>query len=504
MAYSHVQDTVRIVHGRLLWPLAVAAFLYLLLLILGNVLLNDPDTHWQITLGQWIITHHQVPHSDTLSATMHGKPWISSEWLAQVLYAEAFDIGGWTAVVIVTAAAIAGAFGLVMRFLLQRLALTPALLLTAGAFILASPHFLARPHALAYPVMVAWVAGLVRALDQRRPPPFALLPVMTLWANLHGSFTLGLALIAPVALEALWNAPVPRAAVARRCGLFALLAIVAASLTPYGPESILVTTRVLGLGHALALIPEWQPQDFASFGRFELCLLLGLGAVLYLRLTLPAIRLLVVLGLLYMALAHGRNGEVLGLLAPLFIAAPLAPQLKERAGRPAAADRDNLLPALALVLALCLVTVEVFYTSDYRPRAAVTPARAVAALQATGARHVLNSYIFGGYLIAAGIAPFIDGRTELYGEAFVLNLDRALKLEDVGAFLRLLKNDDIDATLLAPGTPAVGLLDRLAGWKRVYADDVAVVHVRPGAPLPDRPLELRPGTSRSLLPQPTP
>jgi hypothetical protein len=31
--------------------------------------------------------------------------------------------------------------------------------------------------------------------------------------------------------------------------------------------------------------------------------------------------------------------------------------------------------------------------------------------------------------------------------------------------------------LLAPSTPAVGLLDRLPDWKRAYADDIAVVHM---------------------------
>ena len=492
LAYSHVQDTVRITRWPVLWPLAVAAFLYLILLTLGNVLLNDPDTHWHITLGQWIITHHQVPLSDVLSYTMNGKPWISSEWLAEVLYAKAFNLGGWSAVVILTAAAIASAFGLVTRFLLERLALTPALLLTTGAFMLASPHFLARPHALAYPIMVAWVAGLVRALDERRPPPFALLPLMTLWANLHGSFTLGLALLAPVVLEALWNAPSQRTSVALRWGLFGILAIVAASVTPYGPESILVTFRVLGLGRALALIPEWQPQDFATVTSFQLCLLLSIGVVLYLRLTLPPTRIVVVLGLLYMALSHVRNGEVLGLLAPLFIAAPLAPQIKGCDGRQTGECNEHLLPSLALILTLFLVTVDVSYTSDYQPQAAVTPARAVAALKASGAKHVLNSYIFGGYLIASGIKPFIDGRTELYGEKFVLSHDRAVKLRDLGAFFSLLKNYDIDATMLAPNTPAVGLLDRLKGWKRVYTDDVAVVHLKTGAPHPEGAAELRP------------
>jgi len=33
-------------------------------------------------------------------------------------------------------------------------------------------------------------------------------------------------------------------------------------------------------------------------------------------------------------------------------------------------------------------------------------------------------------------------------------------------------------TLLPPNRPAVVLLDHLPGWRRLYADDVAVVHVR--------------------------
>src|SRR5712691_7746984 len=36
-------------------------------------------------------------------------------------------------------------------------------------------------------------------------------------------------------------------------------------------------------------------------------------------------------------------------------------------------------------------------------------------------------------------------------------------------------------TLLEPSRPAVWLLDRLPGWRRLYADEVAVVHVRDNA-----------------------
>ncbi|MDH8517437.1 hypothetical protein QIH19_28785, partial [Klebsiella pneumoniae] len=64
-------------------------------------------------------------------------------------------------------------------------------------------HFLVRPHALAMPVIVAWVMGLIATADRGGVPPFWLLPLMTLWANLHGSFIFGLVLIGAIALDAM-------------------------------------------------------------------------------------------------------------------------------------------------------------------------------------------------------------------------------------------------------------------------------------------------------------
>ena len=112
------------------------------------------------------------------------------------------------------------------------------------------------------------------------------------------------------------------------------------------------------------------------------------------------------------------------------------------------------------------------------PAAAITPANAVKALTGVTRGPILNDYALGGYLDFVGIAPFIDGRTELYGEAFVVRYHRAVNLENLPDFLRLLDEDRIEATLLLPATPAVALLDRLPGWSRVYADDIAVVHAR--------------------------
>jgi hypothetical protein len=43
---------------------------------------------------------------------------------------------------------------------------------------------------------------------------------------------------------------------------------------------------------------------------------------------------------------------------------------------------------------------------------------------------------------------------------------------------RLLDEYKIDATLLVADAPGPQILDQLKGWKRIYADDIAVIHVR--------------------------
>jgi hypothetical protein len=88
-----------------LLPLWVGIFAYALLILAGDKLLVDPDTQWQITVGQWILDHRAVPESDVFSFTMRGQPWISTQWLAQVAYAKIHAWFGWTGPVVLAAAA---------------------------------------------------------------------------------------------------------------------------------------------------------------------------------------------------------------------------------------------------------------------------------------------------------------------------------------------------------------------------------------------------------------
>jgi hypothetical protein len=86
--------------------------------------------------------------------------------------------------------------------------------------------------------------------------------------------------------------------------------------------------------------------------------------------------------------------------------------------------------------------------------------------------------ISGGYLIASGVAPFIDGRTELCGEKFFADHNAASGLMEPENLFRLLHDYDIKATLMRTQSAATKLLDHMDGWQKIYSDDIAAIHLR--------------------------
>jgi hypothetical protein len=460
----------------------------------GRYLLRDGDTFWHVAAGRWILDHGALPTADPFSHTMRGAPWLAHEWLSQVALASAQETGGWTLVVALCACAFALAVGMLTRALLRWLEPVYALLFAALAVFMFAGHALARPHMLALPLLVAWTIELARSRDEQRAPRLMFLPLMALWANVHGSFTLGIALAAAFACEAVWEARSHRARLIlqlRSWSAFGALAIAAAMVTPSGPRGLWFTWQVLmQYTYALDFVGEWRSPNFHIFQPLELWLLGGLALVLHQGLRLPAVRLVLVLGLLHLALKHQRYVELLGLVAPLVFAAPFGAQWRaRRGGQPQLHSADALFERLAapagaracaLAFALCVTLVT--WTARTQPLefvAPMTPARALAAAQRAGATgNVLNTYEWGGWLAYRGIAPFIDGRTDMYGDAFLKQYREALELHAPGDFEALVDRYHVTWTLLAPGTPAAVLLDRLPGWRRVYADDTAVVHMR--------------------------
>jgi hypothetical protein len=209
---------------------------------------------------------------------------------------------------------------------------------------------------------------------------------------------------------------------------------------------------------------------------------------------LPISRLALVLILIHLALVHARHADLLGFVGPLAVAGSLGPQIVERMGGKTRSGLAELLarltppapwPALgAVVLACLLIAIAAMPRPILRGDDDVTPLSALDAAQTLGLKGpVFNSEAFGGYLLFRGVPSFIDGRIEMYGDNFL----KSYMAESSGsepALTDMLERYHIAWTLLLPGDGAVGALDQLPGWKRVYADKWAVVHARTDTTVP--------------------
>ncbi|WEK42515.1 MAG: hypothetical protein P0Y64_14110 [Candidatus Sphingomonas colombiensis] len=474
-------------------------FLFVLLAALGafafvialSSAFRDGDTGWHIAAGRWIVEHRAVPHVDPFSFSARGRPWIAHEWLSEVLMYGAWRAGGWAGLILLFSTATAVLYAIVALHLLrwQRAGAATLSLLYLSLGLMQS--LLARPHLIALPMLAGWTIALMRAREGGRAPPLALALLMIVWANAHGSFIFGLALAGGFGLEALFAAaPAARLRVIRQWGVFGLAIFAAALATPAGIEGLLYPFHVNGLA-LLPLISEWRPANFGQVNSLQILLLSGLFFVLFRPIRIPVMRLLILLVALNITLEHTRNQMILVTLAVLILAEPIGRAWAEGADRPRPAllprvwrDRRQLAPMLAVgVLLFCGATSYRLFVPFERPDSYGVPMTALRALPAAlRDQPVFNEYSFGGLLAFEGIAPFIDGRSDMYGDEFTVDYFKIAK-GDVARWRAAEAKWKFAWTILPPDNPLVKVLDRDRGWKRIYADKWAVVHVaqmRPG------------------------
>jgi hypothetical protein len=455
---------------------AVSLFLFTLAAFSPHVL-GDGDTWSHVATGEWIIAHGSAPHVDPFSHSMAGERWTAHEWLSEVLLSLVFRLGGWSGVALLTGAAVAVAALIVGLTAARELRGAPLIAIVAIGNSLLTANLLARPHALALPIAAAWGAGLIAARDRGRAPPLGLAALMTAWVNMHGGFIFGLLLIGPFALEAVTEAPAGARLLAGRAWVtFALAALAAALLNPYGLDAFLLPFRLMSVEH-LSRISEWRPQDFSHIGTMELALLTLLGLTLTHPFKMPPIRAILLIALVAMALQHSRHQVLLGILAPMLLARPIAAAI----GGESAGEEWRRVARIALtatVAAAMAIGVVRLMMPIERTNGASAPISALSAVPPELRRRpVLNDYAFGGFLIFEHVRPFIDARVELYGDG-MLSLYDKLRSGDHEAVEDALKRYDIAWTLFAPDNRIVATLDREPGWRRLYADATAVVHVR--------------------------
>lgn len=428
----------------------------------------DGDTGWHLGAGKWIIANGAVPTADPFSHTMPGKAWTAHEWLAEVLMVGADALRGWGGLAALFALSVATTFWLLAREAFRHLPARWALAAVGVAAGVLFPFALARPHMLAWTLLAAWTVILLRAREQRRAPPLVAVLLMVVWANLHASYMFGFGLLGLFALESLIENPRDRRVLGRWV-VFGLAAVAgAAFVTPFGPSDFLYPFQVSGM-EALSVIGEWRRSTFPADALFYICLA-GLVVLIARRWrSIPPLRLLLLVGLSAMAIMHARHQMLFAIVGLLVV----LPMLNTAAAeRPSPQRVAWFWPAVALLIAVRLAIPYEFKEHSSYPLTLLAKVPDEIRRQP-----VYNEYSQGGPLVMLGIRPYIDGRADMYGDAFTFR-SRDITRGDIVKFREDAARYNIGWVVLEYDDGLLPKLKREPGW-RVFAEDKhATIFVR--------------------------
>jgi len=485
------------------------ALLAAVLILTGAVgidALSDPDVWWHIRLGDWIISHHQVPAGELFAYTAFGNPLVAHEWLSEVIFAALAAAGG---LILVTVFMGLIAWSAMVATLLRgRLRGAGPVVLAIGLALgarVAEPVLGTRPQVFTFALVcwTLWIAESYLRSGGRRL--WLLPPIFLVWANLHAGFIAGIGFLAIVvvaeAVKRRWELG-PVAPLRRIGGLAVALcaSAVAACVNPYGP-SLFVFAATTGATERQKGIIEWQSPNFADPAMWALLvLLLTFVALTLLVLMRPELRrrfdlrdvALAVAGA-GLALSSVRNTAIcVAVMVPpwMAMAADVVRWVQaSRAQRTPSAPRNArgapvLGIALLAVAVLSVGAVGARVRQDATPQgiAAAYPSCATAVLaRSPVTQRVFTAYGTGGYVIDR-LWP--RGSVYEYGESISLGttvFDDYVRIAagatSTPSALELLGASNTTSVLYSKGA-LTAELDHTPGWTQVADDHGMLLYVR--------------------------
>jgi len=462
------------------------AGIYTIILLLSISQIKNYDVWWHLKTGEIIFNTGRIPHHDIYSYTKAGARWIDHEWLSQLVFYLSYRFFDLYGVVALRIAIVLASFYVAYRR--HQLFLNGY----SNAFAIMSIVVLAHVSWLARPVLFSFlfVPLALYVLDlyylEGRKVLWALPLIMLLWANLHGSFVVGLLLILFYALGAVWRDREK----ALHLGKTLVASTAATLVNPNTYETLFYTLQYGASSVHSKYIVEWQSPGFHTFTAFEAFLLLSI-LVLGLSEKAEPLDILLLLAFTHLGLFAVRNLALYG-----FVAVPIVFKYGERA-----LEKHSLplkIPpgtmrrfALSFSIAFLVMGAGLFGYTHLKgsPLAggplideSLIPVKAAEYLlenkDALKGRNLYNNYGWGGYLIwrlYPDYRVFIDGRADIYGD-FIEEYQRVKVLEP-GAN-EVLERYNVTLAVIPKGSRLDWYLQKEPSWERIYKDTIAVIYLK--------------------------
>jgi hypothetical protein len=290
------------------------------------------------------IVRHGLPHSDRLMAFTSGRTWEDQQWLAHLLSYGLYAVGGLPLVSLMDGVCLVGAL-LVAITASRRLGGSPMWIAAiASPLMLIQVPSTARAQSFAMPLfaLLVWLlARDVRTPDRRI---WLVIPLLALWANLHGSVLLASALVLLRCAIAVGEAARARDWPSLRRPLaLGVAAALAPLATPYGPAMVSYYTGTATNGAFTKYVTEWQGTTLRAWPAYFLFAAVALVAVLRPEIRLRLFDKLCLVVLVIAGIDATRNIVWLPLACVVLLPAGLA------GWSPESAIRSRLRPVLVLI-----------------------------------------------------------------------------------------------------------------------------------------------------------
>lgn len=491
---------------------AIAGFFVAAVLPRATWPLIDGDVWWHIRAGEEVLRTGRVPNVDTWSIVGAGRPWVSQDWLANVILAAGNSLGPWgqTALSLLFGGITVLAFWILWRAIALRVPgigwVSRVIWLSIG-LALGGPVMGVRVQVLdlLMAAVVIWICWRY-LVDPRRRWLIGLPLVAVVWANLHAGWVLLFLIVGAVLVgegvdrllrRQPGGAPSLSWGQQRDLGLATLAAVAALAINPNGVALYGYPFYTLGITALSRYVMEWFPASLGDLFGQMLAAFIVIGvvpALVFGRRGLRTADALILVGLCLMAWRAIRFLLIVGPIGGAIVAVLLAPVISQtsfgrrmapilrRLSGPPLRARGWLhagLAALLVALGLGISLLRVSPPAQTAEIARVLPAQAVEWLDTheQGTR-LFNRYEWGGYLGEHRPAQqvFMDGRADVYGDALLQMYVSIISVE--GDPQVILDRYRIDHAVFPPDTDLAAWFDASPQWERVYADATAAIWVR--------------------------
>lgn len=471
------------------FPVMLVGWLILVVVRLAEDRFPDPDIWFHIRNAQFLLANHRLPSFDSYSFTVAGKLWPDHEWLGEVPYYLAFKAFGLEGIeILMLALLVLISLGVLYLCYRRSRHIKASILACFIAAHLASVNAGPRTILFGYAYLVILLIILERFRTRGHAPLWLLPPLFCLWINCHGSWLLGLLVLAIFTasgmVEGEWgNLQATRWQPGQLRRLLATIAVSCAALfvNPYGYRLVFYPFDVaFRQSLTVAFVDEWASTNFHSLrGTVVMVVLAGLFiSALTARRKWRLSDVALIVFAFYMGLSHERFLFLVGV-----VVAPTVAQLLEDFVPVYRPEIDK--PWLnAAILAGVMAFVIFRFPSPAQLEEQISqeyPAEVLSYLEShPPSGRMLNFFGWGGYLgwKEPSIKVFIDTRVEIFIHNGVFQ--DYIRLATLDDSLRILDDYRIRYVLFPTHDALTYLLRNNPGWKVDYRGNLSTLIERVG------------------------